>query len=88
MTKDDFISIVEHYVPVKPDRESVLSAAWDYSEALIAAKPIVSGSAYSKADLERAFTAGASNAAKLRVSGNKLTLPVLEFEQWYEKHFR
>ena len=42
MTKDDFISIVEHYVPNKQDRDIVLSAAWDYSEALIAAKPLVS----------------------------------------------
>lgn len=41
MTKDDLITIVEHYVPKKQDRESVLSAVWDYSEALIAAKPIV-----------------------------------------------
>jgi len=35
MTKDDLISIVEHYVPMKQDRDSVLSAVWDYSEALI-----------------------------------------------------
>lgn len=44
MTKDDLITIVEHYVPKKEDRDSVLSAVWDYSEALIAAKPFVSGS--------------------------------------------
>ena len=35
MTKDEFIFIVEHYVPNKQDRDSVLSAAWDYTEALI-----------------------------------------------------
>lgn len=31
MTKEDLITIVEHYVPVKSDRDSVLSAIVDYS---------------------------------------------------------
>ncbi len=40
---------------------------------------------FSIQDLERAFNAGGANAAKLRVSGNKLTLPVLEFSEWFLK---
>lgn len=41
---------------------------------------------YTRADMERAFAAGGANAAKERVSDNKLTLPVLEFDQWLEKY--
>ncbi len=40
---------------------------------------------YTETDMEAAFYAGGANAAKLRVSGNKLTLPVLEFKEWLEK---
>ena len=41
---------------------------------------------YTRADMERAFAAGGANAAKERVSGNKLTLPVLDFDQWMNKY--
>lgn len=41
---------------------------------------------YTRSDMERAFAAGGANAAKERVSGNKLTLPVLDFNQWLKKY--
>jgi hypothetical protein len=41
---------------------------------------------YTEADMEAAFNGGGSNAGKLRVSDNKLTLPVLDFKQWLDKH--
>lgn len=40
---------------------------------------------YTRSDMERAFAAGGANSAKERVSGNKITLPVLDFNQWMEK---
>lgn len=41
---------------------------------------------YTEEDMEAAFNGGAANAAKERVSGNKLTLPVLNFNQWLGKY--
>lgn len=41
---------------------------------------------YTRSDMERAFAAGGANAAKERVSDNKLTLPVLDFDQWLKKY--
>lgn len=40
---------------------------------------------YDEDDMEAAFNGGGANAAKLRVSHNKLTLPVLDFKQWLIK---
>jgi hypothetical protein len=41
---------------------------------------------YTEEDMEAAFNGGGANAAKERVSGNKLTLPVLDFNQWMDKY--
>ena len=41
---------------------------------------------YTEEDMEAAFNGGGSNAAKLRVSDNKLTLPVLEFKEWLDNY--
>jgi hypothetical protein len=41
---------------------------------------------YDEKAMERAFNGGGANAAKLRVSNNKLTLPVLDFKQWLIKY--
>ena len=44
------------------------------------------GRRYTEEDMEAAFNGGGANAAKLRVSNNKLTLPVLEFKDWIKKY--
>jgi len=41
---------------------------------------------YTEEDMEAAFTGGGANAAKFRVSGNKLTLPCYEFPEWLKKY--
>lgn len=41
---------------------------------------------YTEEDMEAAFTGGGANAAKFRISGNKLTLPCYEFPEWLTRY--
>ena len=77
--------IIDAYCKIRTIDQTIPDDVLDFMKDA-AIEKLVAERMFSKTDMERAFVGGASNAAKLRVSGNKLTLPVLEFKQWIAQY--